>query len=115
MTAQHGRPNAAPRPKPSGLAERKRQPKLAVPQKGISPQIGFYRSALADEAAAAAFGQLKSKRSSRSRQHRFRLRTYGANCRKFENGCRGLASADRLPSQGIPSAPRAAPQTFLES
>jgi len=35
-----------------GLSERKRQPKFAVPQKGISPQIGFDRSALADEAVA---------------------------------------------------------------
>ena len=37
-----------------GLSERKRQPKFAVPQKGISPQIGFDRSALADEAGARA-------------------------------------------------------------
>jgi len=35
-----------------GLSERKRQPKFAVLQKGISPQIGFDRSALADEAVA---------------------------------------------------------------
>ena len=52
MTAQPGRLNTAPRPKALGLAERKRQPNFAVPQKGISPQIGFDRSALADEAVA---------------------------------------------------------------